>query len=279
VVSLIFPPRVRSQIGLGLCGTRASYSVGHGHTGERGMMYEVEQFEHAGRKVTISVDPEPSSPRDWDNLGTMVTWHRRYELGDVRWTDYGAQIEGRQLTDPNVALRYLRLIHGAEIVMLGLIDHSGISMYVGGGPAVGDSQGWDSGTVGFIYVTRETIVREHGADTPESRENARACLVSEVETYDQYLRGDVYGYTVEDEAGNVLDSCWGFYGAEYAMDEARAAAEWMMDSWRDKWIAAAEYWRAKGEYQYARACQVHAEDADLFTEDEHRGMYGVGLAR
>jgi hypothetical protein len=53
----------------------------------------------------------------------------------------------------------------------------------------------------------------------------------------------------------------------------------MMDSWRDKWIAAAEYWRAKGELQYARACQVHADDADLFTEDEHRAMYGVGPAR
>jgi hypothetical protein len=25
---------------------------------------------------------EVDSPRDWDNLGTMACWHRRYNLGD-----------------------------------------------------------------------------------------------------------------------------------------------------------------------------------------------------
>jgi hypothetical protein len=187
------------------------------------MMYEVEQFEHAGRKVTIHVDETPMSPRDWDNLGTMVHWHRRYDLGDTSFDDW--DIGPHTIENPNVALRYLRLIHGAVIVPLGLLDHSGLSMYAGGGPHAFDSAGWDSGTVGFIYVTRARIVEEYGDDSPESREQARRCMLAEIETYDQYLRGDVYGYTVEDEAGNVLDSCWGFYGTEYAMDEARAAAE------------------------------------------------------
>jgi hypothetical protein len=187
-------------------------------------MMIVEQFEHAGRAVMIHTEDYPSSPRDWDNLGTMVCWHRGYDLGDVQWTDSGAEIEGRTIDNPKVALRYLRMMHGAEVLPLGLYDHSGISMYIGGGPHTFDSAGWDSGTVGFVYVTRAQIVAEYGDDSPESREQARAALVSEVETYDMYLTGDVYGYTVEDEAGNMLDSCWGFYGSEYAVSEAHAAA-------------------------------------------------------
>lgn len=60
---------------------------------------------------------------------------------------------------------------------------------------------------------------------------AEYCIDAEIETYDQYLSGDVYGYqllktTVEQEkcphCGEVIgeyeteeevDSCWGFYGS------------------------------------------------------------------
>jgi hypothetical protein len=62
------------------------------------------------------------------------------------------------------------------------------------------------------------------------RARAREVIDAEVETYDQYLRGDVYGYILEKEVtveekcphcGEVIntytameevDSCWGFYG-------------------------------------------------------------------
>ena len=34
--------------------------------------------------VTFDISPDEmaDSPRSWDNLGTMVCWHRRYQLGD-----------------------------------------------------------------------------------------------------------------------------------------------------------------------------------------------------
>ena len=35
-----------------------------------------------------------------------------------------------------------------------------------------------------------------------------------------YLRGDVWGYVVEDEDGEELDSLWGCYGWEYVRGEA-----------------------------------------------------------
>jgi hypothetical protein len=33
-------------------------------------------------RLEIAHDTDPESPREWDNLGTMVCWHNRYKLGD-----------------------------------------------------------------------------------------------------------------------------------------------------------------------------------------------------
>jgi hypothetical protein len=42
---------------------------------------------------------------------------------------------------------------------------------------------------------------------------ANKVLMSEVETMDQYIRGDVYGfYLLKD--GVIIDSCCGFYGED-----------------------------------------------------------------
>ncbi|HUX02457.1 MAG TPA: hypothetical protein VMY35_15960, partial [Phycisphaerae bacterium] len=56
-------------------------------------------------------------------------------------------------------------------------------------------------------------------------QDAEACLRAEVSTYDDYLTGQVFGYVVEDEDGNDLDSCWGFYGEDYCRETARESAE------------------------------------------------------
>jgi len=70
------------------------------------------------------------------------------------------------------------------ILPLYLYDHSGITMRTS--PF---SCQWDSGQVGFIYCTKERC-DELGADFSKAED----CLRAEVEEYDQYLTGDVYGY-------------------------------------------------------------------------------------
>lgn len=107
-----------------------------------------------------------------------------------------------------------------------LYDHSGITISTG--PF---SCPWDSGQIGFIYVDRQTAEREYGADpdkfpmtlnTPMGErtfgsfdEFVAYCLKNEVETYDQYLRGEVYGFVLFDEDEKEIDSCWGFYGSNW----------------------------------------------------------------
>lgn len=97
---------------------------------------------------------------------------------------------------------------------LWLYDHSGITMSCGNWNPYNDS--WDSCCVGFIFMTKEASFKELAATEESWRDKAIAVMEAEVETYDQYLRGEVYSYTLYEESANgewtEIDSCWGFFG-------------------------------------------------------------------
>lgn len=166
-------------------------------------------------KVRIEQDIDPMSPREWDNLGIMVCFHGRYNLGDE--TD----LKSSMFDGWDGLRQHLENEEGAtHILPLYLYDHSGITMRAGdpGDFRAVDSAGWDWGQVGFIYATKETMKLIGTA--PEDVEDV---LRGEVAVYDQYLRGDVWGYIIEDEDGEHLDSCWGFFGREHVEEEAESA--------------------------------------------------------
>ena len=110
-----------------------------------------------------------------------------------------------------------------------LYDHSGLRIKVGSFQGL-LSQGhaeFDSGQVGFIYVTHETIKKEYGKVDKKNLETAERVLRGEIATLDQYLRGDVYGFIIKEAKScetckhteyETVDSCWGFYGIESVAD-------------------------------------------------------------
>lgn len=55
---------------------------------------------------------------------------------------------------------------------------------------------WDSGQVGWIYVSKEDALKEFDADkmTGAIRQKADALMRSEVAAYDSYLHGECYGF-------------------------------------------------------------------------------------
>ena len=66
-------------------------------------------------------------------------------------------------------------------------------------------------------------------------EHTERILESEIETWDTYLRGDVYGFVAEDPEGEQIDSCWGFYGDEgikSATEEAQSHIDYHIDQAR-----------------------------------------------
>lgn len=184
-------------------------------------MTEADRFMVEDLRVRIMYDPDPESPREWCNLGTMVCWHRRYNLGDKHNYREPSDFQDDIKDEPHI------------ILPLYLYDHGGITMSTG--PF---SCPWDSGQVGWIYITLEKVRKEYGWKriTKERRQQIIKYLEGEVEEYDNYLTGEVYGYVIEappedpededdDDAWEEIDSCWGFHGSDYVEQEATAAAQ------------------------------------------------------
>lgn len=181
-------------------------------------------IDYKGFTIKIEADEYPENPREWDNLGTMVCFHGRYELGDK--TDYR---EEDQNSWQELKARLVK--DGAAIVLpLYLYDHSGLRIKVGSfnGLLPQGHAEFDSGQVGFIFITAEKIREEYSVKriTAATLKKVAGYLENEVKTYDQYLSGDVYSYSIEDADGETVDSCGGYFGYDEAEQAAREAVDY-----------------------------------------------------
>ena len=95
----------------------------------------------------------------------------------------------------------------------------------------GFSDRWDSGQVGYIYTDKKTIMETGGMLQNENgncvkitdrnwKKAAYQWMEGEVEVYDQYLTGEVYGIITEEydaytDDWEEKDSCWGFFNDKW----------------------------------------------------------------
>ena len=192
-----------------------------------------ETVEREGFTGKIFQDECGESPREWDNIGKMICWHNRYTLGDENLLDLWSELKEcslKKLTDYcngwDEIEEVLKKEFGAVVILpLFLYDHSGISMRT---YSHGQHAGWDGGYVGFIYATKADILKEYSVKriTKAIKEKVEKILTSEVETYSQYLEGDVYFFNIADADGEIVESCGGFYGMESAKDEVNSQIDY-----------------------------------------------------
>ena len=170
--------------------------------------YVYEEKKIGKYTVKVVQDSDPCNPRtEWDNQAHMICFHSRYNLGDKH----------------NMSREELKNICKLKYVYslpLYLYDHSGITMNT-----TGFSCPWDSGQVGRIYITREDYLKNWGKKRV-NKKHIYEVLKAEVEEYDNFLTGEVYGFRVEDETENVIHSCWGFFGdSKYCLEEGISEAK------------------------------------------------------
>jgi len=160
----------------------------------------METVTHKGYTIFIEPEDSANSPRDDDNLGTMVCFKGHFYLGDKHDFKTTEEFEKFWKRTKAVALP------------LYIYDHSGVTMNT-----TGFSCPFDSGQVGWIYITPEKIRKEYSWKhlSKKRRETVAGYLKAEVNTFDQYLTGDIYGISkITDPEGKELEegSVWGFYG-------------------------------------------------------------------
>lgn len=198
----------------------------------------MEELNYKGYLIRISPDPEPQDPRRWDNLGTMVCGHRRYNLGDI-------QVGSDQF--PTVESTH-QLVRRPDVISLPLYlyDHSILSISTRSWHGRAQHAEWDSGMVGYIFVTHEQLRKSQGwrRITQSRRQWALTFLCGEVSLYNSYLIGAVAGYEIlQDE--EVVDAVWGYYdyddsdgllrtrftsGAEQAIEAAKQHIDWLIEA-------------------------------------------------
>lgn len=193
-------------------------------------MSVITSFNVDGVEVVIGYD-EDANPREmWENLGTLVCWHRRYQLGDPHSFDTPDEFEAWWAEHGEGGIR----------LPVYLYDHSGVSMNT-----TGFSCPWDSGQVGYIYATAEKIWEWYStecettvvplierAPTPSMLEKAKKQLTSEVAEYDQYLTGDTYWCSVNGDS--VYESVGGIFGRENLAETLRECTASLPESTRQR---------------------------------------------
>lgn len=165
-------------------------------------------------------DEDARNPLDeFDPMGELVTWHRVYAYG----------VDGEKKYGTPEDFEAVAKVAGYTMLPVYMLDHSGLTVNT-----TGFTCPWDSGRLGYIYVTKEQVKAEYGDNSQESEEKAKDFMRSEINTLDQYMTGDVWGVVIEKETecgecghkeDEHLDSCWGFYGREYAEEECKRMFE------------------------------------------------------
>lgn len=174
-------------------------------------MPPLKSFEVGHLRVLIEQDCDPRSPAEWDNVGEIAYVSNRYTLGTEhvsrdRLDEIAAGIGSGEL----IGLPVFAYVHSGAIIRAAENNPFHCP--------------WDSGQSGFVYCTRERAVQEFGLPEKVARREALRAMVNEVETFSQYLQGDVYGYQIM-RGNDVVDSCWGLYDLDHAVKTAKEAAE------------------------------------------------------
>lgn len=205
--------------------------------------------------IKIIIDQDPINPRtEYDNVTTMVCFHSRHNLGDIENTQWSNNKDGMY------EFKQWFKEHKEELISLPLrlYDHSGLTISTSGSYPYNDR--WDSSEIGVIYIEKKKFLEEFDNQfkewNKEAEKRAIEVLKIDVKTYDDYLRGECYGYEIIDtETQEEVDSCWGFLGdKEYCMTEAEGIVKYLMkedQEWEEKAVTTVGYVKLKVEVKHS----------------------------
>ena len=163
---------------------------------------ETYKNELTNEVLNIYQDDYCTDPREDTNLTTMIFFHSRYNLGD----DHNINADDFSGWDEMKA-HLLKTEDLITIEPVYMYEHSGIALSTS--PF---SCRWDSGQIGFIYVSKASYIECCGNVDSHSLEMANAGIKHELGLYGDYIEGNVFYAELIGEDGLEIDSCGGFIG-------------------------------------------------------------------
>ena len=169
--------------------------------------------------LRIYPDMDPESPREWDNVGTIfMTGMEKYSFNETSgggdWLGFIEHEVTGVCAYTNIEDKMCALFDRDEgeywQVIERLFDEFFVWLplyYNGHKLCLRDEE------EGMIFVSRADLEKEGLTE-----ERALEVLKGEIETLNQYLSGEVYGFRLmaneDDDELDDIDSCWGFYGED-----------------------------------------------------------------
>lgn len=138
------------------------------------------------------------------------------------------------------------------VANLFMYEHGNVALRAGERNPFGDP--WDSGQVGIVALKKSEWGKGKGEKNAKRMEYAK----NVAEEYGRWMNGECYGYQLKNADDDDLDSCWGFIGMEYAMEEAKDAAEYYVKEEGARIVKEAEEEAAR------IAAELEAERPDLY---------------
>lgn len=151
-----------------------------------------EVYEPAKYKLRIVLDYDymPDKNTYWNEQTTFYSNHRDYRFDGMVDDELLEKMKNQSKNDRT---RYYPVY---------AYQHSGISLYKS--PYTGPDARWDSGLFGI-------------AEIDNSNSDADDIFNDFFEDLKASMEGEVYGFQVMNELGDIVDSCYGFYGDKESM--------------------------------------------------------------
>lgn len=193
---------------------------------------------------------------EWESTGCLVSEDLRRVSGPLHAVsgllDYLDRFELEDLLSKS---------NNVIVKPLYLYDHSGITISTGSFLGRAPHAEWDSGQVGYIHMDKKTAIEnlaiptENGSERLTSKTwKARAdkYMEADVVEYDNYLRGDIFGYQTY-EGFDLVDSCWGF-------NPGSGDIEQLMKEELGGWFGSGLEFEYTSEPDFEIICYLHNQD-------------------
>jgi hypothetical protein len=178
---------------------------------------ETETIQQDGQNYRIGIYADPHEPNpldDWCEMGTILSLNRKHVNFD------SAGVEDAIENNP-------------DAVPLSYFEHGQSLWAVAGELPSACRCPWDSVAFAGVWLPdTETLTSAKNYGGRIRRYLMRKRARQACQAYNQWCNGDVYGYEIEhvvscshcgEESTVMVDSCWGFYGLDYCLDEAKNA--------------------------------------------------------